>query len=331
MGFTIIELLVVVAIIALLASIGFPSYYRIMQNTRYNTCTENLREIGVALALYRADYGVYPPAPRPDYLLDAQSGAMPYSAKPSADTGIPGNWQEWELVPPPTDPLDPQDQHYQYVDFSTLSAAEKLKQLKVENFGLATLYYLYLDERRNYMRDAGRFHCPELHSTEMVDRGSNVRTVADANRAFDPLWAGYNTYNVTYNYDQFNNDIIDFDTKLADAKPDFLDSASEQYNLPRQLKNPTPPGDTVVCWCYGHKTGQHPLNDLNDPSNALTGDAEARVLAQGQREKVDLVLWVDGTVKAMRPYLMQSQRKNGSGNPYYYWVQPYLYAAGESQ
>ena len=55
-GFTLVELLVVIAIIALLAGILFPVLSTARQKANQATCTSNLKEIGMGISLYCADY-----------------------------------------------------------------------------------------------------------------------------------------------------------------------------------------------------------------------------------------------------------------------------------
>ena len=55
-GFTLVELLIVVAIIALLAAILFPAFGRAREMARRASCQSNLKELGVGLLQYAQDY-----------------------------------------------------------------------------------------------------------------------------------------------------------------------------------------------------------------------------------------------------------------------------------
>ncbi len=60
-GFTLIELLVVIAIIGILAMLLFPVLNRATEGSRRSYCSNNLRQIGLGIQLYRLDQKDRPP------------------------------------------------------------------------------------------------------------------------------------------------------------------------------------------------------------------------------------------------------------------------------
>lgn len=60
-GFTLVELLTVITIVAVLAAILFPMYLTAKKSARRSQCQSNLRQIGQAFESYTSDYnGCYP-------------------------------------------------------------------------------------------------------------------------------------------------------------------------------------------------------------------------------------------------------------------------------
>jgi prepilin-type N-terminal cleavage/methylation domain-containing protein/prepilin-type processing-associated H-X9-DG protein len=55
-AFTLIELLIVIAIIAILAAILFPVFARARENARRSSCQSNLRQLGLGFQQYVQDY-----------------------------------------------------------------------------------------------------------------------------------------------------------------------------------------------------------------------------------------------------------------------------------
>ncbi|HEX8236383.1 MAG TPA: DUF1559 domain-containing protein [Abditibacteriaceae bacterium] len=74
-AFTLIEVIVVLAIISLLAALLFPAFLTARGKARQVMCASNLRQIGLGIAMYAQDY----------------DGLFPHAVDPS-DRAAPGGW-----------------------------------------------------------------------------------------------------------------------------------------------------------------------------------------------------------------------------------------------
>jgi prepilin-type N-terminal cleavage/methylation domain-containing protein len=75
-GFTLTEVLVVIVILAVLASFLFPIFGSAKSSAQRTGCTSNLHQLYVAMQLYREDIGSYPPLRNPNALNGLYLGGV---------------------------------------------------------------------------------------------------------------------------------------------------------------------------------------------------------------------------------------------------------------
>jgi prepilin-type N-terminal cleavage/methylation domain-containing protein len=84
-GFTLVEIMIVVAIIGLLAAIAIPNFSKARSTAQRNACINNLRQIDNAKQLWATENK------KTDADVPADSDIMPYLGKGTAMPTCPGN------------------------------------------------------------------------------------------------------------------------------------------------------------------------------------------------------------------------------------------------
>lgn len=104
-AFTLIELLIVIAIISILAAILFPVFARARENARRTSCLSNLKQIGLAFLQYTQDYDeAYPLTSYGATNISWTIGANPYMKSIQLFRCPSDNGSVWNVpAAPPTD------------------------------------------------------------------------------------------------------------------------------------------------------------------------------------------------------------------------------------
>jgi prepilin-type N-terminal cleavage/methylation domain-containing protein len=105
-GFTLVEIMIVVGLIGMLASIAVPSYVRARDSSQMNACINNLREFDGAVQQYALENKLAPTAPYTlanlqPFVKLTSAGALP--ACPAGGAYSPGE----SIANPPTCSLSP--------------------------------------------------------------------------------------------------------------------------------------------------------------------------------------------------------------------------------
>lgn len=96
-GFTLVEVIIVVAIISILASIILPKMGASRERAKLNACKSNLRHIGMAAEMYCNQYGKYAPGVSAERITNSHryvtTGFLKSAPQCPNDTGSNGSYE----------------------------------------------------------------------------------------------------------------------------------------------------------------------------------------------------------------------------------------------
>ncbi len=281
-GFTLVELMVVIAIMVAIMAIIVPSYRALSANNQRASCAANMKALAQGLALFREDYQCFPPDstewvwtleavesyralygvdPPGDHSVGTLIGAAYHADGTPFETGVRGlglftlyYLGAYSAQPPP---LSSDSRIRDYPESPDPSLVRLRSDLERGGRGLNGLAWF---RGSAYITEMETYHCPsneaELLAEHLVQRSQL------------PSLRRWNNYDVFYRRNFWHPG-----APLAGVTDN------------RNLFKPYPPADTVVTWCPHHRNSSPPsgpgVESLPNP-----GDQ-------------DLVLFVDGTVRRM--------------------------------
>ncbi len=197
-GFTLVELLVVIAIIGVLIALLLPAVQQAREAARRNACSNNLKQIGLALHNHHDTHGKFPPGWIATNGPDSTYGWACYILPFMEQNNI------YEAIGDPTNPLDDANDKAGAIIDSYLCPSSTLAD-KDED-GYARGNYMGNHGHSMGLSDYGGFfkNRSEFKFRDMVDGTSNVIMIGEAEGHSDitdggfPSWAG--TYYHTLGY-----------------------------------------------------------------------------------------------------------------------------------
>ena len=250
-GFTLVELLTVIAIIAILAAIIFPVAGTVRENARKSRCSSNLSQIFVALQAYKDDFRAYPPV-LGAYAVNKSGNLtcnqndpelLPFNLAPKP---LGTYLKNDEIFYCPNNPIDDKRLITQAVyPRGHALAGEHVRLRPGDDSSPVVCFYRYDSYSIGRIGDSNNY---ELHYTLFWSNRA-------LNQVENQLNGGTTNYDLGY-----------FDGLIGPKSSDN----------PRQLGYRNPDTTAVVTWCSYHRSynGNVPTRAKNDIVLFLTGNVK---------------------------------------------------------
>ncbi len=230
-GFTLIELMIVIAIAAILSALVLGGFYQITASNRRSGCQVNMSQIYNALRLYANDYdGAYP-------YYNETSTASATGISDGGNGGVAGlpvdTMGLWRLftTQTPADKFNVSVTNPSFQFFATMTAAPGRKFVG------------------NYLRSYKNLHCPNDVNSENL--------YLDANSTYNPKYLSYQTLdNGKEFFPASTLNTPTYQTQRTNVTTDAdWDRQLLHYSGAAPVLEKRAPSDTVILWCKWHRTG----------------------------------------------------------------------------
>jgi prepilin-type N-terminal cleavage/methylation domain-containing protein/prepilin-type processing-associated H-X9-DG protein len=247
-GFSLVELLTVIAVIAILSAIIFPVMATVKERARQNQCMTNLQQIAQAIQLFKQDNRRYP-----DIL------GSPVRL-PATGTGLGPIWKPGDPKP---EMFENVKDAYLFPEYVKTIAMFHCPSSKISNSSDAVVHYKVRGSTKP--EDYLPVYAYDSYDTMVFGGGTDA--------------GDYNVYSETDGSAEPHYLLIWAPTlgdvsAFAPYPPGQADSPKlQQQDYERQLRWRNPPGDTVVTWCSWHQGpdfgGRCPVVFLDGHADAM--------------------------------------------------------------
>ncbi|MCS7273287.1 MAG: prepilin-type N-terminal cleavage/methylation domain-containing protein [Fimbriimonadales bacterium] len=248
-GFTLVELLTVIAIIAILAAIIFPVAGTVRENARRSRCMANLSQIYVALQTYKEDFRAYP------FVLGAY--AVDANGNPTCD---PSRAVPFDRAPKPLGSYLKNDEIFHCPNNPIDDKRSVVRAIYPRGHALAGQPVRFGTGRPDSPEVC--FYAYDSYSIGRVPRGNDF------------------VYELRYTLFWSNQSLNEAENRLrgTDYGRGYYDEpvGPKGTDNPRQLGYRNPDTTTVVTWCTYHRSyrGDTPVRAKDDIVLFLTGNVK---------------------------------------------------------